>query len=1382
LALKWWQTTDIVERESELSLQKADRALDWLAEQGRLRREQAEREALETRRMNAQLATNFALARQRASAADEIDEANRKLQELGIQKLISISESSISQQIMSGRTYADEYVGVAEAETRQDRLDEIRKEAEHDAKLLYEKSGNRWADLLYADKQQRIDDVYNNYLTQRYPEEYGAPAEVIPEAPGVAQNLTTTITLAPEDVGMVHAGYDASGNWTENRPGLNITIAPDINTGEFIILGKENEPVGKVDAETGNLEFDDPLYPKLAMVMSQRDYEYLEETDYLVPPPSGFKALDIAYTRFMTEPKQIGGVTLPGPGYVLGMIGMVGAIVLTAWQAYPALSTMLRGGTPGRIFTNVYKKITIPKAQLPRVPASLTTVQEIRAFKAFQNYDQYKDLLKLAADKGWSPKSVAFQTMQARLFEAFQYEQAGNTIAAQRIIDQIRSATAISGAVPSARAVTPYTGTTTPTPQAPVAKPPITPPAQVGGALATQPAATPPTVSPAAGAAIATGAMQVPAMAGGVAVSGKEPWQMAKKEYVELPLTIRDKTSIGRSEIRARLREHKILVKEALSEGKPVPAEVLADYPDLAKVTPEAVKPTAPAMETTALAEGGTVTGEVPEVEVTVTGLEGVVSTESPKVEGFRAGWEQIIRKTEQAESGKWAARLVGQRSKTIYLQKEFTGKPTSNDFISLQNTLKKQTEVRYDQKTGKYLRVRKVVTHVTQVNWNALTPDERKPIVTGVGLEEGLASKSWGKLTLAEQKLLRTSGIVLPSLRVAGNNWNKLSATQREALLKVLGIDKVDTNKIWSALTKNEVKYLRDAVVGGKTQFTVDEAETALLVNLNQAIKSKDVVYKLVNLVKLAEPIRNITKGLKHEELVKRVGRAAAILESSEGREAFEKSKAALKGALPEADITPIEPGLTVDEVKELFEMIRQSDLRYFTKLNTNTALSKLLNGKIPTSGELELLERMFGKELGEALAALRSMGQKAWDTAMSILNLPRAILASFDLSAPLRQGALLFWGQPKQSLPAFKPMLQAFVSKDKAGMIDQIINSGKYAELRRDAGLYIAPLGEATPKIRQREEAFMTRYARYIPGISHSERAYVTYLNKVRADVFDSYASQWEGQGKTMEDYKKLADAINIMTGRGPLGKLTGIGDILNVGFFSPRYISSRIMLPYEFVRTTPLVRKMMAKNILAFIMANMAIFGLIYLGVKSSGEDISMETDPRSSDFGKIKIGNTRLDFWAGFQQYARFVSQLVVSMRKSTTTGEIIEAKRKDILDWFIRSKLSPAAGLAADILEGETFLGDEFSLEPDAVKQQAFQRLVPMFVQDMIEAIQDAGLAGGFMALPALLGVGVQTYGGVGQSAKDELSQALWKKGFNELTPEQQQQILDWLGV
>jgi len=187
MTLPWWRTTDIVEHESELSLQRANSALDWLAEQKRLRREQAEQEALRTGRLNATLATNFALARQRASAADEIDEANRRLQELGVQKRISMSESSIGQQIISGRTYANQYVSAAEAETRQVRLKEIRKEAEQWAKWSIRGEGANWADLNPDEQERLIDEEANRILTERYPSEFGVPTEeqVIPEATGL---------------------------------------------------------------------------------------------------------------------------------------------------------------------------------------------------------------------------------------------------------------------------------------------------------------------------------------------------------------------------------------------------------------------------------------------------------------------------------------------------------------------------------------------------------------------------------------------------------------------------------------------------------------------------------------------------------------------------------------------------------------------------------------------------------------------------------------------------------------------------------------------------------------------------------------------------------------------------------------------------------------------------------------------------------------------------------------------------------------------------------------------------------------------------------------------------------------------------------------------
>jgi len=65
----------------------------------------------------------------------------------------------------------------------------------------------------------------------------------------------------------------------------------------------------------------------------------------------------------------------------------------------------------------------------------------------------------------------------------------------------------------------------------------------------------------------------------------KQPWQMTRRQYDKnlfdteggFQTGIRD---IGEAE--ARIRMHKEYITEALSEGKPVPSEVLAEYPDLA--------------------------------------------------------------------------------------------------------------------------------------------------------------------------------------------------------------------------------------------------------------------------------------------------------------------------------------------------------------------------------------------------------------------------------------------------------------------------------------------------------------------------------------------------------------------------------------------------------------------------------------------------------------------------------------------------------------------------------------------------------------------------------------------------------------------------------
>jgi len=76
---------------------------------------------------------------------------------------------------------------------------------------------------------------------------------------------------------------------------------------------------------------------------------------------------------------------------------------------------------------------------------------------------------------------------------------------------------------------------------------------------------------------------------GGQGVSHKEPWQETKDDYLtRLKERGADETSLERLAV-----AHKTYIRMMIAEGKPVPAEVLADYPDLAAkakpVTPGAV-------------------------------------------------------------------------------------------------------------------------------------------------------------------------------------------------------------------------------------------------------------------------------------------------------------------------------------------------------------------------------------------------------------------------------------------------------------------------------------------------------------------------------------------------------------------------------------------------------------------------------------------------------------------------------------------------------------------------------------------------------------------------------------------------------------------------
>src|SRR5207249_2086087 len=103
---------------------------------------------------------------------------------------------------------------------------------------------------------------------------------------------------------------------------------------------------------------------------------------------------------------------------------------------------------------------------------------------------------------------------------------------------------------------------------------------------------------------------------------------------------------------------------------------------------------------------------------------------------------------------------------------------------------------------------------------------------------------------------------------------------------------------------------------------------------------------------------------------------------------------------------------------------------------------------------------------------------------------------LASFDVSAPFRQGLVAGASHPKIFAKNFGPMFKALVSEKRYDAIMQEIASRPSFQTMQDARLSLTGLGD----LSHREEQFMSNLAERITGgkygpVRASSRAYVGF-----------------------------------------------------------------------------------------------------------------------------------------------------------------------------------------------------------------------------------------------------------------------------------------------
>lgn len=392
------------------------------------------------------------------------------------------------------------------------------------------------------------------------------------------------------------------------------------------------------------------------------------------------------------------------------------------------------------------------------------------------------------------------------------------------------------------------------------------------------------------------------------------------------------------------------------------------------------------------------------------------------------------------------------------------------------------------------------------------------------------------------------------------------------------------------------------------------------------------------------------------------------------------------------------------------------------------------------------EQIIREYKKAENKVLLERRDFLTKAKDVGMEVFNASRALMTSMDLSAVLRQGAFIVLGHPIRGAKAIPSMFKALMSEKGQFAIEQEIMHRPTYDLMNKSGLYLSEHGA---KLSQMEEAYMSSFAEIpikikgvdINPVSASARAYTTYLNRLRADSFDAMVQKLTAkEGKpTPQEAEAIANYVNVATGRGNLGAKENALVGLSTVFFAPRYVMSRfqILLGQPLIKGSLNTKKMIAKEYARFFAGLSVVYAL---GIAAGGK---VEKDPRSSDYGKIQLGKTRIDPMAGMAQTSTFLTRAIQGETKpiGKVPHKMDSREYWDTISRFLRTKLAPIPGAVINLQSGKDVVGNKVE-----VKDIPTQLLTPLALKDIYNVMIEQGIPKGtILSLLSIFGMGMQNY-------------------------------------
>ena len=353
----------------------------------------------------------------------------------------------------------------------------------------------------------------------------------------------------------------------------------------------------------------------------------------------------------------------------------------------------------------------------------------------------------------------------------------------------------------------------------------------------------------------------------------------------------------------------------------------------------------------------------------------------------------------------------------------------------------------------------------------------------------------------------------------------------------------------------------------------------------------------------------------------------------------------------------------------------------------------------------------------LGDTFKAWKKNIKSPFDVISGAGGLAKSLKSAYDNSVLFRQGFKTLLASPKtwgrNAKQSFSDFWNTALAKGQNPLdivksdIASRSNTEYYTKMKLALGA-----DEFIPTTIQEKVPVLGR------GFKASDNAFKGFLFRSRADLADLYLDQARKAGVDIDDkdfLKGLGNYVNQQTGRGNLGKLEPMSEVLNNFMFSPRFLASHIETFTHALTGGQGLSKMFqtgnkgqnfirrkASIQLAKIAGVVATFAAINEGLNPDEGN----ADPRSTKFGKIKVGAAYNDVTGGLAPFVTFMSRIITGKSIDTngrktdlSSNKYGSTNKGDVILRYLRGKLAPLAGTIASltIFGGKDPVGEDMTV-------------------------------------------------------------------------------------